>query len=87
MVAAATSTNSSRGRLHRGDSSGAVVGISQSGYHYFLFGGYEGTCLAFIVYDPGCVEEVLHIEGNRTSSVVRVEGCRLCCHAQVHAEA
>ena len=73
--------------MHRGDSSGAVVGISQSGYHYFLFGGYEGTCLAFIVYDPGCVEEVLHIEGNEhhQSSVDGLVG--FAAHAQVHAEA
>lgn len=73
--------------MHRGDSSGAVVGISQSGYHYFLFGGYEGTCLTFVVYDPGCVEEVLHIEGDEhhQSSVDGLIG--FAAHAQVHAEA
>ena len=45
-----------QGRLHRGDSSGAVVGISQSGYHYFLFGGYEGRP-AFVVYDPAVLKK------------------------------
>ena len=76
-----------QGRLHRGDSAGAVVGISQSGYHYFLFGGHQRTGLAFLVYDPGCTEEVLHVEGDEHHQSSADGAVGFAAHAQVHAEA